>query len=423
MEPTDMERRGENQAPRSRFFYGYIIVIASFIILVLGWGIYYSYGVFFGPLMDEFAWTRAVTSGAFSIAVFVSGFLGIFAGRLSDRLGPRIVVTICAGLLSVGYILMFLVQSTWQFYLVYGVLIASGVGGFWAPPVSTVARWFVGRRGLMTGIVSGGISFGTIVLPPVVTRLISIYGWRRSYLFIGFATLVIVTAAAQFIRKNPQQMGLLPRGETGAGSPNNISAPGFSLKEAIHTRQFWMVSLIYFCFGMALLTIIVHMVPHATGTGISDINAAIVLSVIGGMSLVGRIGMGGVTDRLRVKVSTIICLGLLTGSLIWLQFSDNLWKLYGFAVVFGFGYGGLSCLQSLIAADLFGLSILGVITAIFSFSYCAGGAVGPVLAGYLFDVSGSYQWAFLLCLAVVMIALLIGLSLKPPGKAGKRQVR
>jgi MFS family permease len=336
LEPIDTKQRGDNQVPRSRFFYGYIIVIASFIVMVLGWGIYYSYGVFFGPLMDEFAWTRAVTSGAFSIAVFVSGFLGIFAGRLSDRLGPRIVVTLCAVLLSVGYILMFLVQSTWQFYLVYGVLIASGVGGFWAPQVSTVARWFVGRRGLMTGIVSGGISFGTIVLPPVVTRIISLYGWRRSYLFIGFATLVIVTTAAQFMRKSPQQMGLLPRGEIGTSSQNNSPAPGFSLKEAIYTRQFWAVFLIYFCFGMALLTIIVHMVPHAVGIGISDINAAIVLSVIGGMSLVGRIGMGGITDRLRVKASTIICLGLLTGSLIWLQFSDNLWKLYGFAVVFGF---------------------------------------------------------------------------------------
>jgi MFS family permease len=414
LEPTSMAPRSENQAPKPRFFYGYVIVIASFIILVLGWGIYYSYGVFFSPLMDEFHWTRAVTSGAFSIAVFVSGFVGIFAGRLSDRLGPQIVITICAVSLSLGYVLMFLVQSTWQFYLLYGVLIASGVGGFWAPPVSTVARWFVDRRGLMTGIVSGGISFGTLVVPPVVSRIISLYGWRRSYLIIGVVTLVAVAVAAQFIKKSPEHVGLLPQGKAEIKPGNLPRSKEFSLKEALHTRQFWLVFLIYFCFGIALLTIIVHMVPHATGIGISDMNAAIILSVIGGLSLIGRIAMGGIADRLRVKASAIICLALLTGSLIWLQFSDGLWKLYFFAVLFGFGYGGLSCLQSLIAADLFGLTILGVMTAIFSFSYCVGGAVGPVLAGYIFDVSGSYQWAFLLCLAAVVVALLISLSLKPP---------
>jgi MFS family permease len=127
--------------------------------------------------------------------------------------------------------------------------------------------------------------------------------------------------------------------------------------------------------------------------------------------------MGIISDRIKVNVSSIICLGLLAVSLVWLQFADNLWKLYFFAVFFGFGYGGLSCLQSLIAAELYGLLSLGVITAIFSFSFDIGGAIGPVIAGYIFDTSDSYRWAFLICLIVMTAALVIGLSLKPPKKS------
>ena len=185
-------------------YYGYVIVIVSFGLMIFGWGIFYIYGVFFNPLESEFHWTRAVTSGAFSLSVLVSGVVGIIAGRLSDRLGPKIVLMFCAVFLAAGYGLMSVVHNIWQFYLIYGLLIGGGVGGFWSPPVSTVARWFTGRRGLMTGIVSGGISFGTLLLPPLVTQLISIYNWRVTYSIIGAAVLVFVMIGAQFLKRSPQ---------------------------------------------------------------------------------------------------------------------------------------------------------------------------------------------------------------------------
>jgi MFS family permease len=115
-----------------------------------------------------------------------------------------------------------------------------------------------------------------------------------------------------------------------------------------------------------------------------------------------------------VKTSALVCLGLLTAALIWLQFADNSGKMYVFAAIFGFGYGGLSCLQSLIAAELYGLAALGVITAIFSFSFNVGGAIGPVLAGHIFDVTNSYRWAFLICLTATAGALVIFMPLTPP---------
>jgi len=399
-----------------KFYYGYVIVIVFFIMMVLGWGMFYIYGVFFRPLMEEFDWTRAITSGAFSMSVLVSGIIGIIAGRLSDTIGPKKVIIFCTCLLTLGYGLMIFVQSTWQFYFLYGIIIASGVGGFWAPQVSTVARWFVKRRGIMTGIVSGGISFGTLVLPLIVTRLIDVFNWRMTYLIIGIAIFVIVMAAAQFVKSSPPKMSLLPIREINNEIQSRTRILNFSFQEAVHTVQFWMVTLIYVCFGITQLTVVVHLVPYATGIGISSLGAAGVLSVIGGISLAGRIIIGLVSDKLRVKTSTILSLGLMIVSLLWLLQADSLWKLYIFAVVFGFGYGGLSCLQSLIAAELFGLISLGVITGIFSLSFNIGGAIGPVIAGHIFDISDSYLWAFLACLISVIIALAICLSLKPPGK-------
>ncbi|HSW58289.1 MAG TPA: MFS transporter, partial [Dehalococcoidales bacterium] len=187
-------------------------------------------------------------------------------------------------------------------------------------------------------------------------------------------------------------------------------------REALRTTQFWMVCFIYICFGLVQLTIMVHIVPHATGMQISPINAAVILSIVGAVSLIARIVVGTLTDKVRVKTSAVICLGCLTLALIWLQFSNNLWQLYLFAVVFGFGYGGLSCLQSLIAAELYGLTALGVITAVFSFAFNIGGSTGPYLAGYIFDISRSYQWAFTLCLIMAAVGLIIAALLKPPRK-------
>jgi MFS family permease len=266
----------------------------------------------------------------------------------------------------------------------------------------------------MTGIVSGGISFGTLVLPPITAQLISAYNWRTTYIVIGAAILVLVMIAAQFLKPGPPGTESQIETPDKARSSFTQESRGFSLGEAVHTRQFWMVAGIYLCFGTTQLTIMVHIVPQATGMGNSPINAAAILSIVGGVSLASRILIGIITDRIGVKTSAVLCLSIITVSFFWLQWVDSLWKLYFFAVIFGFGYGGMSCLQSLIAAELFGLLSLGVLTAIFSFSFNIGGAAGPVLAGYVFDVSGSYRWAFLACTLVIGIALIISLSVKPP---------
>jgi predicted MFS family arabinose efflux permease len=268
----------------------------------------------------------------------------------------------------------------------------------------------------MTGIVSGGISFGTLILPPVLTQMLSSWGWRITYIILGIVILIVNIIALIFFKNSPVSSDKeIPLKKDKSKISPTFS--GMSLKQALRTYQFWLTVLIYFCFGVTQLTVMVHIVPYATGINIPAINAAGILSVIGGVSLAGRIIMGMVCDKLQVKRSAIICLLFMTVACIWLQQADNAVKLYIFAVIFGFGYGGLSCLQSLMAAELFGLLSVGVITAIFSFCFDIGGAIGPVMAGYMFDIKGNYIWAFAGCLVLSSIALIISFSLKSPRKS------
>ncbi len=168
------------EAKKPAFFYGYIIVLSGLIIALVVWGSQYSYGVFFKPLLAEFGWTRAATSGAYSLNLVLQGVFGFIAGRLCDRFGPRGVVTICGVLLGVGYLLMSQVQAIWHIYLFFGILISAGTCGF-VPIMSTAVRWFVKRRGLMSGIIMAGTGVGITAVPPLANMLIASYDWRTAY--------------------------------------------------------------------------------------------------------------------------------------------------------------------------------------------------------------------------------------------------
>ena len=155
----------------ARFFYGYIIVASAFLILVLTIGVNFTFGVFLPVLLDEFSWTRAIASGAFSLNLALTGLIGVVAGKMTDQYGPRIVVTVCGVLLGLGYLLMSQANTLWHLYLFYGVIVGIGMSISQTPLPSTIARWFVKRRGMMTGIAVTGIGVGILIMPPAVSWL------------------------------------------------------------------------------------------------------------------------------------------------------------------------------------------------------------------------------------------------------------
>ena len=402
----------ENRNPR--FFYGYIVVAAALLIVTIAHGAQYTFGIFFKPILTEFGWTRGVTSGAFSLYLVLWGFLSIFVGKLNDSFGPRIIMIVCGFFLGLGYLLMSQISVIWQLYLFYGLIIAIGMSGAWVPLISTIPRWFVKRRGMMTGIVTSGSGIGTILLSLVASRLISDHGWRLSYIIVGSGVLVLLMLAAQFLRRDPHQTGQLPYGMSEVEEESlNLPPGGFSLQEAIHTSQFWMVCAIFFSYGFSLYTIMVHIVPHATELGVSSVIAANIVAIIGGVNAVGRIIIGSTGDRIGTKRCLIISFILIAVALVWVMAADKVWMFYLFAVLFGFGYGGLATLESPLVAELFGLRSLGVIIGTVMFSFTMGGAIGPVLAGSIFDTTSSYQIAFLICAGINAVGLIASLILKP----------
>ena len=355
-----------------------------------------------------------------SISVIIlTGLLAIIVGRLNDRIGPRIMMTVNGVFFGLSYLLMSRLSEIWQLYLIYGVILSIGLSAIDIIPLSTVARWFVRKRGLMTGIVKVGTGTGQLIIPFTASIFIAHYGWRNAYTIIGVAVLILLIVSAQLLRRDPSQMGLAPGWEAeGSADEPNLDDAGLSLRETLRTRQLWTLCAVNMAIIFCVMVIIVHIVPYGQDIGISAAKAAATLSIIGGVSMAGRFISGIVIDRIGSKKVMLLCFILIIVDLLWLQFSKELWMLYLFAAIYGIAHGGFYTAISPIIAEFFGMRSHGVLFGIVFFSGNVGGAIGPVLAGYIFDTTTAYDWAFRICVVMSVLGFLLLLSLKPIG-AGK----
>jgi MFS family permease len=345
--------------------------------------------------------------------LLVHGLVSIFMGGLNDRFGPRLIMTGCGFFLGLGYLLMTGVNTVWQLYLFFGLIAGVGLGGMDVIMLSTIARWFEKKRGTMSGLIKVGTGVGMGILPIFVTWLITTYGWRTAFTVLGILILVIVISLAQFLVRDPAKKGLLPDNELDANTIGmDSSEHGLSFQETVHTRQFWTVCAVFFLFLVCAGTILLHIVQHAIDLGISAPSAARVLATIGGVSIPGRFLMGSAGDRIGSRMALLICLFFLLAGLLWLQLAKTLWMFYVFAAFYGFAHGGFFALGSPLVAGLFGTRSHGLIFGIAIFSSTIGGAIGPILAGHIFDVTKSYQIVFFILAALSIIGLILTASLK-----------
>jgi MFS family permease len=399
---------------KGKYQYGHVIAATCFCIQFVGIGTYFSYGVLFNPLLDEFGWTRASISGAGSMAFLLMGLLGIGVGRLNDRFGPRVLMTISGVFYGLGYFLMSRLESVWQLYFFFTIIFGIGLSTVDVIPLTTIARWFIRKRGIVTGIVKVGTGAGQMVIPFLVSVLIIHYGWRSTSVIVGVAVLIILVTVAQLLRRDPGQMGLLPDGESPGATDSPVGEPeGLSLSEAVRTRQFWTICSAKLAIVFCLMTVMVHIVPFAREIKISPTIAAGLLATIGGVSMAGRFFSGIALDRIGSKRVMIISFILLIAVFLWLQIATRLWMLYLFSVFYGLSHGGFFTSFSPIVAEFFGIKSHGVLFGITMFCGTFGGALGPITAGYVFDVTGAYAGAIWICILISLIGVGLVATLKP----------
>jgi MFS family permease len=384
---------------KPRLFYGYILVAVAVIIQIVAWGTYNSFGVFFNALLADLEWSRATLSGAASLSQLMVGLGAIFFGRLNDMFGPRLLVAAGGLLAGLGYFLVSTMNSVWQLYLFYGVIAGIGLSGVDIILLSITARWFVKRRGMMSGIVKMGTGVGILVMPILLNFLISSYQWRTACVITGILIAACLIIGAQFLVKDPSLKRQLPDGqEPSKDATKYPETPSLSLSQAMHTRRFYMLCLSYFTVFFCTCVIVIHVAPFTLDLGHTAATGALMLAVIGAASIAGRFFMGALGDRTGSKRALLMCFIIFIMVFIWLQFTHQLWQLFLFGVFYGFAHGGFYALISPAVAEAFGLRSHGLIFGCIVFVASIGGALGPVLAGYIFDVSDSYNLAFLLLL-------------------------
>ena len=402
------QREGATAPPKPKVFYGYIVVAGVFVVMMISMGTLATFGVYFGSLLDEFGWTRTATSGAFSLYAILTGMLSVIMGNITDKVGPRKVVTGCAILSGAGYALMSQVSSVWQLYLFYGVITAAGMSGGMIPALSLVARWFVKRRGLMTAVAMAAQGAGGIIMPPLANWLIASYGWRTAYIVQGAITLVLILAAAQVLKRDPSQLGLAPygAGEHPEAVHTSAKPPGLSVEQALRTRQFWLMCALAMLFSFTFSVVMVHIPIAGEGLGMSAAAAAAILSLMFATEVVGKMVWGGAVDRIGYNLVLVIGFGVGAASVLWFTTAVEPWMFYVFAAVFGVAHGCWVGLPPL-AGNLFGLRSHGAFIGFAYLSSQVGNMVGPVLAGYIFDATGSYRSAWIMISATAAASAVI----------------
>jgi MFS family permease len=293
--------------------------------------------------------------------------------------------------------------------LIFGVAIGLGMSSHDVVTLSTIARWFSARRGAMTGVVKIGTACGQILVPLAAALLISRLGWRHSFLVIGIIAMLVLLVAAQLMRRKPVELD---------ESSATTELTGMSFDDIKRSRQFWILCTMQFTLFASLMAIPVHIVIHATDLGLSGTSAAAVLSVIGAVSILGRLVIGLGIDRLGCKRGYFICFIFLLASLILLRLISNPDLLFVFALVYGFSHGGFFTVVSPTIAEYFGMRAHGKAFGVVVFFGTLSGAVAPLLAGWIFDTYGSYDLAFSILAGLAASGLLLVSTMREPALPG-----
>ena len=393
------------------------------------YGMQGTFGVFFKPLSGELDLSRTVASAAPALSQIVMNVTALFWGLGADRWGARAIIGASGMLVGLGWLLSSTVHSTWQLYLFFGVIFGAGLGGIAPALVGITSRWFDRKRGLALGMGFSGLGAGLFLFSPLARWLIDTLGWRETMGVFAFISWGVIAFGVLLLRQPPQHSDPVPEhlpepsgataGHEVSGSPSAWAAQGKVTRaseptawQAVMSFPFLTFSVMWFMATLVLFLILIHLVPRATDAGVPPTTAVFTLGLVGLFSIVGKLGGGLWGDRIGPQRAFFVMMLVQAGALFWLLIASSTWMFFLFAIVFGISYGGWVPQVPNLMAKIFGLRHMATLYGALWMTGGMGGAVGPVLGGYIFDVTESYFVAFALAGTLAVVAATLSLLLR-----------
>ena len=423
------EQAIEQDRTQPRIFYGWwIVAVGNIMRTVFATFNYYGFSAFFNPLVEQFGWSRASLAGVLSLSRLQGGVLALPAGILFDRYGPRRMMFIGVILTGLGYMLLSRTTSLLYFYVVFILMIQAGASfGMGGVAVDVaIANWFRRKRGRAMGLATMGLSFGGILVVPLAL-FITLYGWRSALMVAGITTIALGLPLTAVVRHRPEQYGYLPDGdlpkeaeapEAGATEPKKEVADeevNFSPRQVLRVRAFYAIAFTVAARQLVSGSVAVFLIPFLQDDrGLSLTQAAGILSIMALVGAPGRVIFGWLGDIFPKRYVMAGCFIFQATGLILFTYVQGILGIAFFLVLYAPTYAGVLPLIPAIQGEYFGRKWFGTIRGMMTPITLISGVVGPVFAGTVFDVTGSYRPAFTVLAGSILVALMLVLTAKPP---------
>ena len=402
--------------PPTALHRGWVMVLVAIVGLCLSVGsvLVYTFGILAKPLGSAFAANRGSMALAITCLNLMVAVSSPITGRLADRFGPkRVIMVSLAGLAGCLFLLSRAATPVWHLWVLYGLAGLAGAGSTPVAYARVVTSWFDRNRGLALGVASTGIGLGGLIMPLLTQRLVEIVGWQQTFLLFGAGCLFIALPVVALLLKNrPEDVGLVMDGRVGATQLAAVPpAAGLTLAEALRTRTFWLLCLVFFGIAASGLGALAHLAFMLTDQGFTPQKAALATSLFGAATIVGRVGNGVLVDRyFAPRVAAVVFAGAAIGlGLLWGGGTGAV--VFVAAVLIGLAIGAESDIMPYLVSRYFGVRAMGALYGITFGAYTIGAAAGPYLFGVGFDRSGSYRLPFACACGVSLLAALLTLTL------------
>lgn len=383
--------------------YGWVILATGFVVLFFNGGSRFAFGLVLKPMSDDLGWSRTSLTLAATAFLVVSALAMPVMGRLIDRYSTRWVIASSALLAAAGIGLMGSVSEPWHVFVLYGLVYAIGSAGTSTGPVGVmVSRWFTRRRGIANSVAISGNAVGQLVLITLMAAFVASVGWRSAYAILGIATAVVVVPLVLAAVRSYPHTQPAPEPQS-AGQPMGANR-SVTLRSILSSRQLWLLFVIYAICGIQDFFVATHVVAFALDQDVRPVLAGNLLAWMGLMGLFGVLASGFLADAYGAVLPTVLCFLLRIALFAFILFSQDTASILAFSLLYGFTFPITAPLTMVFAARMFGVARLGTVSGLIMMVHQAAAGAGALIGALVFDFRGSYDLAFVLMLALSVVA-------------------